>query len=358
MNVTPRLVIIGPEPGIRRTYNLIGFPIVIGSSDEANITLKGCGLEKQHIYLDKIGDNHIRIRRIINCSLISQRKNINDKIIADRDTFIAGKVGLQFFVPDFTTDVSTDLALEFLTSRNLGKKVIFNKKLTVGRRADTNICLPYKKVSGLHGIFSFDEFPTFTDKNSRNGSRLNGKRLKYENTVKLQAGDIIDIASHALYLRPLEYRPVQVQEKLFIFLSEYPIEKPSYDEYAPISEFSSLDKLSNNLDTDSYKDLHAKVQESAKQANVGAEEEEDLLYLGPDEDYDASDFENMLTEIQKDMKPALRQTERMPKHEEDSVHDTDVKPVEEQKKGKNILSDTYFNKIKREEIDEISEEND
>jgi len=410
MKIPPRLVIIGPEPGVRRTYNLIGFPIVIGSSDETNITIQNCGLADQHILIDKIDDLRYRIRRIGKSKLIHKRLNINDKIIDDRDIFVAESVGLQFFLPQFDVDESDNLVLEYLTGVNTGKKIQLEKTLTVGRRDTNNICLPVKKVSGFHGKFRKNDDTTYTDLSSRNGSRINGKKINPDTPVVIQVGDIIDIASHALYLQPASYNRKKVDDKLFLYLSEATEKKPTYGEYSPISEYSQfgqenpnqilseeevqikpedenvlleissnpkhkilenvkapdkvthfeLEEMSNSDSiSESFDDIQDTLKDSARKAIGSESEDEDMLFLGPDEDYDADNFDKMMKDIQQESKRKVLQTEKMPQPEEES---SDVNKSEDKDNKKlrdrNILSDTYFDKIRRIKKDDSQDKKD
>ncbi len=228
MKIPPRLVIIGPEPGIRRTYNLIGFPIVIGSSDNANITIKECNLVDQHILIEQVDSSRFRIRNINGSQIIRKRMNILDKIIDDRDVYIVENLAIQLFLPSFNPETNEEFVLEYLTGKNIAKKVFFDTELTVGRKDKNNICLPYKKVSGIHGCFKCDAVSTFIDFKSRNGSRVNGKKVIPFKPVALQIGDIIDIASHSFYLRPVSYNLKKIDDKVFLYLSEVFTQKPGF----------------------------------------------------------------------------------------------------------------------------------
>ncbi len=404
MIIPPRLVIIGPEPGIRRTYNLIGFPIIIGSSDNANITIKECNLADQHIFIEQIEADRIRIRNINGSDIVRKRVKILDKIIDDRDVFVAEKLGIQFFIPSFDPETNEDFVLEYLTGKNIGKKVFFDSELTIGRKEKNNIHLPYKKVSGTHGSFKYDVVSTFTDFKSRNGSRVNGKKVLPNTPVNLQIGDIIDIASHSFYLRPVSYNLTKINDKYFQFLSEVIEQEPTYEEYSPIAEYSQMlaenpdlemvetskftpaendasilleisssnkDKIPDNIPipkvtdfeveemsasesiSDSFEDLHDKIKESARNIEVKATDEEDMLFLGPDEDYDSNGFNKMLREMQENKEIDGMRTVPMPNDDFVDIKDWDsIELTDEEKK---LLSDTYFNKIKKSDVDNEGE---
>ena len=410
MKIPPRLVIIGPEPGIRRTYNLIGFPIIIGSSDEANITIKECELADLHVFIEKIENDRIRIRNINESTIIRKRMKILDKIIEDRDVFIVNNLVIQFFIPTFDPETNEEFVLEYLTGKNISKKVFFDSELTVGRKEKNNICLPYKKVSGNHGAFKYDAVSTFTDFKSRNGSRVNGKKVIPYSPMKIQIGDIIDIASHSFYLRPVSYNMTKISEKLFLYLSEVLDHKPAYDEYSPITEYSQLfeeetdpeiedtstftpaendesvlleisssskDAIPDDIpipkvsefvveEMSVYESVSDSIEELNEEVMVSAEDvveddveddvdDEELLFLGPDEDYDVSGFNKMLKEMQRNKEIDAMRTVPMQNMNDDFVDIKDWDSIDLSDKEKKLLSDTYFNQIKKSDVNNSDE---
>lgn len=69
----------------------------------------------------------------------------------------------------------------------------FDSKIMVGRARNNDIILRAPKVSKLHAVFIPDGKGDYrlSDMESRNGTILNGRRLKRKEQAKLQTGDIV-----------------------------------------------------------------------------------------------------------------------------------------------------------------------
>ncbi|MBW2704461.1 MAG: FHA domain-containing protein [Deltaproteobacteria bacterium] len=69
----------------------------------------------------------------------------------------------------------------------------FDSKIMVGRARNNDIILRAPKISKLHAVFVPGDEGDYrlTDMGSRNGTIVNGRRLKRKEQAKLQSGDII-----------------------------------------------------------------------------------------------------------------------------------------------------------------------
>lgn len=70
-------------------------------------------------------------------------------------------------------------------------------RITLGRARGNDLVLPHGTISKVHAYFAFlnDGRATLTDAGSRNGTRLNGARLKPEHTATLEALDKLTFGS-------------------------------------------------------------------------------------------------------------------------------------------------------------------
>ena len=64
-------------------------------------------------------------------------------------------------------------------------------RITLGRSRGNDMVLPHRTVSKVHALLTIlgDGRATLTDNSSRNGTRLNGARLKPDQTATLESGD-------------------------------------------------------------------------------------------------------------------------------------------------------------------------
>lgn len=94
-----------------------------------------------------------------------------------------------------------------LSNASLGINIIADNNAVIGRRQG-----PYKQlfeqnmyVSGLHAQLMYDQESGWgiVDKNSSNGTKVNGRQLVPEQFVLLKDGDVVDIANVNLQVRIL-----------------------------------------------------------------------------------------------------------------------------------------------------------
>ena len=74
------------------------------------------------------------------------------------------------------------------------------RSYTVGRGPGHDIVLPDSSVSRAHAVLRVDDPPSIEDKGSRNGTRVNGRRVPRSERVPLAAGSSLEIGSVSLFL--------------------------------------------------------------------------------------------------------------------------------------------------------------
>ena len=74
---------------------------------------------------------------------------------------------------------------------------MLKKKLRIGRRESCDVVLRFANVSAYHCMLSVDEGYWFVnDLNSRNGIKVNGKRVRADSRKRLDPGDVLAVAKH------------------------------------------------------------------------------------------------------------------------------------------------------------------
>ena len=73
----------------------------------------------------------------------------------------------------------------------------FPDQISVGRAANTDLCLPLASISKYHAFFSLlpDGSHTITDVGSKNGTRVNDGRLTPKQAMRLLDGDLVTLGS-------------------------------------------------------------------------------------------------------------------------------------------------------------------
>ena len=75
----------------------------------------------------------------------------------------------------------------------------WRERISVGRARNNDVALPNKSVSKLHAHFTFEEGTAWlTDAGSRNGTRVNGDKLRAGKPVKTVPGDVITFGGVSL----------------------------------------------------------------------------------------------------------------------------------------------------------------
>ncbi len=93
----------------------------------------------------------------------------------------------------------------FIYDKAQEKKIPFRGKITIGRSAESGVCLDEKDVSTNHAMITATVDGVFIeDFNSFNGTFLNGARLEPKEKYALQVKDIIQIGNSLLFFNSEE----------------------------------------------------------------------------------------------------------------------------------------------------------
>jgi hypothetical protein len=98
--------------------------------------------------------------------------------------------------PPGASDVESDVlgAVTFI-AKKMG--AAFPDQISVGRAANTDLCLPLASISKYHAFFSVapDGTHTITDVGSKNGTWVNDSKLTPKEAVRLSDGDLVTLGS-------------------------------------------------------------------------------------------------------------------------------------------------------------------
>ena len=92
---------------------------------------------------------------------------------------------------EWNQPVHSDSAESGIQTIPLSKPVASPFKITLGRSSKNNITLDSPKVSKYHAVISIEEEYFLEDLASRNGTKINGRRLERGEVVELKSGNIV-----------------------------------------------------------------------------------------------------------------------------------------------------------------------
>jgi|TARA_B110001469_G_C9633789_1_gene317379 ABC-type multidrug transport system ATPase subunit len=176
------------------------FSLVVGKGPEANVKLENDRISRNHLQLvyNTEGSLHVTDLGSTNGTFLNGFK-LNpgeDKLLKPKDKLqLAGVNGILILIERARKDiVSSD-------QTDIFDKLRSKKQVTIGRNSDCDIVLDSETVSRYHatirdignGIF------TIKDLGSRNGTFINGKKVK--GVVKISLSDKIYIGRHQLSLK-------------------------------------------------------------------------------------------------------------------------------------------------------------
>ena len=206
MSSLAKLVIVAAD-GARRTYALHRYPVVVGRDEGCDITI---------VASEQVAGRHVRIEQSLLTGLpilvdlasgaptLYHGDQIDRYEIQDRDVFQLADVQLIFYMPMPAVTDGTPHLLEILSGPEQGTTLpVGPEEVTIGRRSANRMPVSMKDVSGFHARFRMVEgVPTVEDLGSRNGTFVNGFRLEPSKLQALQAGDLVDLASMGVMVRP------------------------------------------------------------------------------------------------------------------------------------------------------------
>ena len=157
--------------------------IYIGKNVDNDFVVNDPTVSRKHAVITIMDDGRIILKDLnsTNGTFVNGKRIQSDIVLSSSDTILLGKYSI-----DLGRVIAHNNHTAYISKGDPNKKVI-------GRKNTCDICLPYDDVSGEHAVIerlSTGEI-AISDKQSTNGTFVNGERVSYK---VLHKGDIVTIS--------------------------------------------------------------------------------------------------------------------------------------------------------------------